>query len=162
MITKSPLTLAAARALSIGSDPVSWTRLIVTFDEVSNAGTPENPRWVRDGAQDYHVHTFPYVPNLAEVEAKLAETVAAHEALTHVRLHYLSHELCTGSALSIKEQRDVKYAGEIPDQYRDSELLYMGCGPLAGPRGMRPWAPKAYARAVLAARDAALAEQMAA
>jgi hypothetical protein len=49
MISKSPITLADARRFSIGSDPITWTRLIVTFDEVSNAGTPENPRWVRDG-----------------------------------------------------------------------------------------------------------------
>jgi hypothetical protein len=162
MISKSPITLADARQFSIGSDPVAWTRLIVTFDEVSNAGTPENPRWVRDGAQDYHVHTFPHVPSLAEVEAKLDETIAAHEALTHVQLRYLRHEVCTGSELSAREQKDVEYAGQIPDQYRDTDLLYTGCGPLTGGGRIRPWAPKAYARAVLAARDAALAEDMAA
>ncbi len=158
MISKSPITLADARRFSIGSDPVTWTRLIITFDQISNAASQENPRWVRDGAQDFHVHTFPYVPSQAEVEAKVDEMVASHEALTIVRLRYLGHEVCTGSALSAKERQDVEYARQIPDQYRDTDLLFMGCGPLVGGDRIRPWAPKAYARAVLAARDAGLAD----
>ncbi|MGK4422607.1 hypothetical protein ACSLVQ_30585, partial [Klebsiella pneumoniae] len=64
--------------------------------------------------------------------------------------------------LSAKERQDVDYARDIPDQFRDGDPIYMGCGPLAGSCAIRPWAPKAYAWAVLATRDAALAEMAAA
>lgn len=156
MITKSPITLAEARTLCIGTDPVAWTRLLVTFDETSNASNADTPRWVHDGPQTYHLHTFDHVPSPAEVAATLAEVVAAHEALTYVRLRYLEHEICTGSELCAVERRDVEYAGEIPQQYQDTDLLYRSTGPLVGGGPIRPWSPKAYARAVLAARDAAL------
>lgn len=156
MITKSPITLAEARVLCVGTDPITWTRLMVTFDEQSNAGTAENPRWVRDGAQTYHLHTFDHVPSEAEISAKLEEMVPAHEALTFVRLRYLDHEVCTGSELCAVERKDVEYAGEIPQQYQDTDLLYRSTGPLVGGDRIKPWAPKAYARAVLAARDAAM------
>ena len=117
---------------------------------------------IRFTAQAYHLHTFPHVPTPAEVAAKLAETVAAHEALTHVRLRYLEHETCTGSELCAVERQDVAYASEMPEQYAEDSLFYRPYGPLVGGDRIRPWSPKAYARAVIEARDAAEALAVAA
>jgi hypothetical protein len=62
-----------------------------------------------------------------------------------------------GDELCAYEQEQVDQARSAPDYFRDEDLVYgvIGAAELAGTHPAR-WAPPAYARALLAAREEGL------
>ncbi|WP_046867156.1 hypothetical protein [Microvirga massiliensis] len=158
MITSFPFRMADAAALAEGALDPSLIRVIVKFDQVSNAGSDDCPRWVRDGDIYAQVATFEGAPSCRELEAAIEASFEAFPKDGHgVRYTYLSYEPVQGDELCAYEQEQIEQARSVPEYFRDDDLVYgvIGAAELAGAHPAR-WAPPAYARALLAAREEGL------
>jgi hypothetical protein len=71
MITSFPFRMADAAARAEGTVDQFLIRLIVKFDQVSNAGDDGCPRWVRDGDTYVQAATFERAPSYRKLEAAI-------------------------------------------------------------------------------------------
>jgi hypothetical protein len=125
MITSFPFRIADAAALAEGTVDQFLIRLIVKFDQVSNAGDDGCPRWVRDGDTYVQAATFERAPSYRELEAAIEASFRVFPKDGRgVRYTYLSYELVQGDELCAYEQEQVEQAGSVPDYFRDQDLVY--------------------------------------
>jgi hypothetical protein len=147
MITSFPFRMADAAALAEGTVDPSLIRLIVKFDQVSNAGSDDCPRWVRDGDTYAQLATFERAPSYQQLEAAIEASFKVFPNNGRgVRYTYLSYELVQGDELCAYKQGQVDQARSAPDYFRDEDLVYgvIGAAELAGTHPAR-WAPPVYA-----------------
>jgi hypothetical protein len=84
-----------AAPLAEGTVDPSLIRLVVKFDQVSNAGSDHCPRWVRDGDTYAQVATFERAPSYRELEAAIEASFKVFPKVGRgVRYTYLSYQLC--------------------------------------------------------------------
>jgi hypothetical protein len=153
MITDS-FQMKDAAVLAQGEDDPRLYRLILEFDTVSNAGDDENPRWVRDGESYHHVATFRHVPgDRLPISAAIDKARRDYEGQRGCRYTYLGYELLRGTELSKKEKQEVEWAESMPEYYRDTDAVYLHCGWEGQTDFPARWAPAAFAKALLEARE---------